>query len=196
MSHGARKMSLLELTTFPVAAAASSSPSVGQEGRTCSTSTTCATSAHCVASCTSVSTGNPSQERTRKVGSASIKPDAPRRRHAGAVRLVERGLVDEPHLGAPAISFSALATSSACARLSSWQGPAIIEIGRSLPNLTWPAVTTGAASSFAFKGFSFLSGADHAGPRSQDQPRIPPEYQGCAAGYFTAENAARKQQSG
>src|SRR5664279_1182007 len=59
-----------------------------------------------------------------------------------------------------AISFSAPATSSACARLSSWHGPAMIEIGRSLPNLTpdlpWPAVTTEAALRFAFKGFSFF----------------------------------------
>ena len=65
----------------------------------------------------------------------------------------------------------------------------MIEIGRSLPNLTGPTETTGAASSFAFKGFSFVSGADHAGPRYQDQPRLTPEYQGCAGGYFTAENA-------
>src|SRR5882672_2417871 len=55
-----------------------------------------------------------------------------------------------------AISFSAPATSSACARLSSWQGPAMIEIGRSLPNLTEPAETTGAAEIFAFKGVSFF----------------------------------------
>ena len=44
-----------------------------------------------------------------------------------------------------AIYFSALATSSACDRLSSWQGPAMTEIGRSLPNLTLPMLTTGAA---------------------------------------------------
>jgi hypothetical protein len=45
-----------------------------------------------------------------------------------------------------------------------------MEIGRSLPNLTPPTVTTGAAWRFAFKGFSFVSGADHAGPHHQDQP--------------------------
>src|ERR1700753_3724873 len=49
-----------------------------------------------------------------------------------------------------AISFSAPATSSACARLSSWHGPAMIEIGRSLPNLADPTVTTGAALTLAF----------------------------------------------
>jgi len=38
-----------------------------------------------------------------------------------------------------------------CARLSSWHGPAMIEIGKSLPNLTSPAVTTGAAEMLAFK---------------------------------------------
>jgi hypothetical protein len=45
----------------------------------------------------------------------------------------------------------------------------MIEIGRSLPNFTWPAVTTGLAETFALKGFSFSS-ADHAGPRHPDQP--------------------------
>jgi hypothetical protein len=33
------------------------------------------------------------------------------------------------------------ATSSACARLSSWHGPAITAIGSALPNVTWPAET-------------------------------------------------------
>src|ERR1700686_1950269 len=91
-------------------------------------------------------------------------------------------------LSRAAISFSAEATPSACARLSSWHGPAMIEIGRSLPNLTAPAVTIGAAEMLALKGFP-SSGADHAGPRHQDQPRFAPEYQGCAAGHFTDENA-------
>src|SRR5262249_49878092 len=58
----------------------------------------------------------------------------------------------------PAISFSALATSSACALLSSWHGPAIIEIGKSLPNLTDPTVTTGEAKRVASTAIS-LSGA-------------------------------------
>src|ERR1700704_5140516 len=57
-----------------------------------------------------------------------------------------------------AISFSAEATSSAWARLSSWHGPAMIEIGKALPNLTDPAATIGAADSLAFKESSF-SGA-------------------------------------
>src|SRR5882757_5017402 len=69
-----------------------------------------------------------------------------------------------------AISFSAPATSSACARLSSWHGPAMIEIGRSLPNLTDPAATTDAAEVFAFKALSFFR-RDHAGRRRPDQPR-------------------------
>src|SRR3981189_90897 len=59
----------------------------------------------------------------------------------------------------PAISFRAPATSSAWARLSSWHGPAMIEIGKSLPNLTWPAVTTGAAEMLAFKALSFFGAA-------------------------------------
>src|SRR3954453_12759639 len=59
-----------------------------------------------------------------------------------------------PIFSRAAISFSADATSSACARLSSWHGPAIIEIGRSLPNLTAPVETTGAAVMSAFKVFS------------------------------------------
>jgi hypothetical protein len=64
----------------------------------------------------------------------------------------------------------------------------MIEIGKALPNLTDPAVTTGAAEMVAFKGISFLPHADHAGPRDHDQPRLVPEYQGCAADYFTDEN--------
>src|SRR5712675_3104775 len=68
-----------------------------------------------------------------------------------------------------AISFSAPATSSAWARLSNWHGPAMIEIGKSLPNLTWPAVTTGDADILAFKG-PFLFRRDHEGPRPRDQP--------------------------
>src|SRR6476661_3272031 len=46
-----------------------------------------------------------------------------------------------------AISFSAEAISSACARLSIWQGPANTAIGRSLANVTLPIVT--AALGFA-----------------------------------------------
>src|SRR3954451_2843190 len=59
-----------------------------------------------------------------------------------------------PTFSRAAISFSADATSSACARLSSWHGPAMIEIGSALPNLTAPAETTGAAVMSAFKVFS------------------------------------------
>src|SRR5258706_13603776 len=106
-----------------------------------------------------------------------------------------------PILSRAAISFSAPATSSAWARLSSWHGPAMIEIGKSLPNLTDPAATTGAAEVFAFKALSFLR-RDHAGRRRPDQPMrsysakvgtgfavsiranylCGPEYQGCAIG--------------
>src|ERR1700716_3607955 len=68
-----------------------------------------------------------------------------------------------------AISFSADATSSACARLSNWHGPAMIEIGSSLPNLTLPAVTTGAAGILGFKNV-FLCRRDHAGQSHRDQP--------------------------
>ena len=64
----------------------------------------------------------------------------------------------------------------------------MIEIGKALPNLTEPTVTTGAAEMFALKGISFVAAADHAGPRDQDQPCLTPEYQGCAANYFTDEN--------
>jgi hypothetical protein len=93
----------------------------------------------------------------------------------------------------------------------------MIEIGKSLPNLTGPTVTTGAAEILAFKGISFLPRADHAGPRLAripqkwaqvlrqeyaqnqkprafscqkmlwDQPCSAPEYQGCAYRHFTEE---------
>src|SRR5258708_32225561 len=54
----------------------------------------------------------------------------------------------------------------------------MIEIGKSLPNSTDPAATTGAADGLTFKALSF-SGADHAGRHPRDQPSLTPEYQGC-----------------
>src|SRR3982074_3801109 len=45
----------------------------------------------------------------------------------------------------------------------------MIEIGKSLPNLTDPAATTGAAEVFAFKALSFFR-RDHAGQRRLDHP--------------------------
>ncbi len=42
-----------------------------------------------------------------------------------------------------AISFSAEAISSACARLSSWHGPAISASGNALPKRTFPTLTIG-----------------------------------------------------
>src|SRR5258706_12131281 len=86
-----------------------------------------------------------------------------------------------PILSRVAISFRARATWSACARLSSWQGPAIIEIGKSLPNLTWPAVTKGAAEMLAFKLFSSSRGPCRAPPRGSTL-FSGLEYQGCAVG--------------
>src|ERR1700716_3640987 len=81
-----------------------------------------------------------------------------------------------------AISFSAEATSSAWARLSSWHGPAMIEIGNSLPNLTDPAATTGEAAMLAFKTNSlFRTGPCRAVPRGSTL-FSGLEYQGCATG--------------
>ena len=92
MSHGARNCPFLTLTTLPVAAAASSkSVCRHRKAGICSTSTACATSAHCVASCTSVRTGNPSEDRiSAKIGSACASP-MPR----AAVPLVRLALSNE-----------------------------------------------------------------------------------------------------
>src|ERR1700759_285641 len=68
-----------------------------------------------------------------------------------------------------AISFSALATSSAWARLSSAQGPAMIEIGKSLPNLTWPALTIAAAETCLFNALSLIR-RDHKGRAQRIKP--------------------------
>ena len=54
-----------------------------------------------------------------------------------------------------AISFSASAVSSACARLSSAQGPAISANGRALPNFALPAETTALGAGFMA---SFMAG--------------------------------------
>src|ERR1700704_1946506 len=81
-----------------------------------------------------------------------------------------------------AISFSAEATSSACARLSSWHGPAMIEIGKVLPNLTDPAATGGAAQMFAFKALSFFPPRPCRAAPEGSTLFSALEYQGCAMG--------------
>src|SRR3984893_68178 len=86
-----------------------------------------------------------------------------------------------------AISFSADATSSAWARLSSWHGPAMIEIGKSLPNLTEPTVTTGAAEMLACQASTPFR-RDHKVNAGWINPISCFGYQGCAAVHFTAEN--------
>src|SRR6266516_771032 len=80
------------------------------------------------------------------------------------------------------ISFSAPATSSAWARLSSWHGPAMIEIGKSLPNFTWPAVTTGAAEMLAFKALILFPARPCRAPARGSTLFSGLEYQGCAMG--------------
>src|SRR3982074_1702665 len=82
----------------------------------------------------------------------------------------------------PAISFSAEAASSAWARLSSWHGPAMIEIGKSLPNLTSPAVTTGAAEMLAFKALILFRARPCRAPARGSTLFSGLEYQGCAMG--------------
>jgi len=103
-----------------------------------------------------------------------LQADAARGGYAGAVGLVERGLVDDADLsGAPQSPSAHPATSSACARLSSWHGPAIIEIGKSLPNSTDPAATTGAAGRFAFKLLSlFRTGPCRAAAAGSTRARV------------------------
>src|SRR5258708_39457654 len=81
-----------------------------------------------------------------------------------------------------AISFSAPATSSAWARLSSWHGPAMIEIGKSLPNLTWPAVTTSAAEMLAFKALILFPARPCRAPARGSTLFSGLEYHGCAMG--------------
>ena len=100
MSQGARNCPFLTLTTLPVAAAASSrSVCRHRKAGICRTSTACATSAHCAASCTSVSTGKPSEDADLGEDRQRLfQAEAARRRGAGAVGLVERGLVDEADL--------------------------------------------------------------------------------------------------
>jgi hypothetical protein len=62
----------------------------------------------------------------------------------------------------------------------------MIEIGKSLPNLTEPAETTGAAEMLALKGVCPCSSADHAGPR---YARIPQEV---GTGFATRIRATQK----
>jgi hypothetical protein len=72
----------------------------------------------------------------------------------------------------------------------------MIEIGKSLPNLTDPAATTGAAEVFAFKD-AFLFRVDHEAPRPRDQPCLERSNVRVAPGggkashpvHFIAENA-------
>ena len=141
MSHGARNWPFLTLTARPVSAAATSR-SVWRQRKAgiCSTSTTSAASAHWSGSCTSVSVGRPRLSRiSAKIGSAALRPMP--RLPAPEVRLAlsNEVLNTRPSFSRAAISFSAAATSSAWARLSSWHGPAITPSGRSAPKRTAPA---------------------------------------------------------
>src|SRR5258705_11639284 len=81
-----------------------------------------------------------------------------------------------------AISFRAPATSGAGAGLSSWHGPAMIEIGKSLRNLTSPAVTTGAAEMLAFKAQILFRARPCRAPARGSTLFSGLEYQGCAMG--------------
>jgi len=104
----------------------------------------------------------PARERiSAKIGSAWGEPDAARGGAAGPVGLVERGLVDEAYSEPGPRSLSVRPPPPAqCARLSSWHGPAMIEIGRSLPNLTpdlpWPTVDDGSCSEVRVQGIFLL----------------------------------------
>ena len=144
MSQGARNWPFLMLTGLPVAPAASSR-SVWRHRKAgiCSTSTTSATGAHCSVSCTSVSTGRPVRlahfGEDRQPG---LEPDAARAADRGAVRLVERGLVDQRRCRAWRRSRPARALiSSACARDFERVGPAMSTSGRSLPIVMSPIAT-------------------------------------------------------
>ncbi len=97
MSHGARNWPFLTLTARPVLAAATNRSVCRQRNAgICKISTTSATRAHCSGSCTSVSTGTPSFSRSSaKIASALSRPMPRALLRAGAVRLVERGFVDE-----------------------------------------------------------------------------------------------------
>ena len=137
MSQGARNWPFLTLTTL--AGLGRGDQQVGlaaQEGRDLQhVDGLRRRAAHCSRSCTSVSTGRPSVSRiSAKIGSACVEADAARacRDWCGSpcrTRSCRRGRCR----AAPAISFSADAISSACARLSSWQGPAISASGSALP---------------------------------------------------------------
>ena len=145
MSQGARNWPFLTLTARPVAPAASSR-SVWRHRKAgiCSTSTASATGAHCSASCTSVSTGQADSVSriSARIGRRFASPSPRAALERGAVRLVEAGLVDQPDAALARSSRPAPALiSSACARLSSWHGPAISANGRSLAMARSPMAT-------------------------------------------------------
>ena len=96
------------------------------------------TAAHCSRSCTSVRTGRPSVSRiSAKIGSAASSPMPRAPVRAGAVGLVEGGLVDEADPQPRARSPSAPAPSPAHARGSrSGRGRRSARAAESLPNLT------------------------------------------------------------
>ena len=120
-------------------------------------STASATRAHCVGF---VHVG---QHRQAELGSdfgedrqRRIEADAARAFRAGAVGLVEGGLVDEPDAEPRRRSpSSADAISSACARLSSWHGPAINASGKALPKRAEPTLTIGFGINRLSTGLAF-----------------------------------------
>ena len=147
MSHGARNWPFLTLTTRPVSAAATSRSVWRQRNAgICSTSTACG-DARALRRLVHVG-----QHRQAESSRGSRRRSAARRRarcraralRAGAVRLVERGLVDEPDPERGPRSPSARTPSPAHARgFRAGTGPAISASGSALPKRTLPMVTIG-----------------------------------------------------
>ncbi len=106
-----------------------------------------------------------------KIGSDCASAEAARSRCAGAVGLVEGGFVDDADLQPRGDLLQRGGHLQRVLRgFSSWHGPAMIEIGRSLPNLTVHTVTTGAAAFVRAQGQFSSFRRDHSGDEGADQP--------------------------
>src|SRR4051794_23525774 len=89
-----------------------------------------------------------------------------------------------------AISFSAEAISSACARLSIWQGPAISASGKALPKraLRTSTVALGRSEASIGRTMAAPGGGVNSGGNSGGQRSSPLERQRCAQAYIRTDD--------
>ena len=173
MSQGARNWPFFTLTTLPVCAAATSrSVWRAQEGRDLQDVDRLRDGGALVAlmhvgqNRQAEFLADIGEDRQRLFQSRCRAPCS-----AGAVGLVEAGLVDQPDAELSQASFSAPAMSKAWARLSSWQGPAIRVSGAVFEKFVLPTEAVGVDGHAELLGKQLSTMCNSAG-RSRAAPAL------------------------